>query len=148
MGPGRSSKARRKESGGRVLRPCPRGGTARDRGLGGVAMPAAPTRTPPRPATDVDPLTARNRTVECHLSLAVAVARRYRGRGIPLEDLVQVASVGLIKAVDRCDATRNVEFATFAVPTIAGEIKRNSRDQGGRPNGSLGVSRTPGSGSN
>ena len=77
---------------------------------------------------DRERLEARNQAVERHLSLAVTVARRYRGRGVPLEDLVQVASIGLIKALDRYDAARNVEFSTFAVPTIAGEIKRYFRD--------------------
>jgi RNA polymerase sigma-B factor len=62
--------------------------------------------------------------------LAQAVARRFRGRGIPLEDLVQVASVGLIHAVDRYDPSRNVAFTAFAAPTIAGEIKRHFRDHG------------------
>ena len=64
-------------------------------------MSLAPTRTTPDPTGEDSWLTVRNRTVERHMSLAVAVARRYRGRGIPLEDLVQVASVGLIHAADR-----------------------------------------------
>jgi RNA polymerase sigma-B factor len=90
----------------------------------------APTRLPPDPAMQDDRLAARNRTVEHHRWLAVAVAKRYQGRGVPLEDLVQVASVGLIHAVDRYDPSRNVEFEAFAVPTITGEIKRHFRDLG------------------
>jgi RNA polymerase sigma-B factor len=93
-------------------------------------MSAAPTRVSSHSTTEIEWLMARNRTVERHLSLAVAIAKRYRGRGIPLEDLVQVASLGLINAANRYDPSRNVEFTAFAVPTIAGEIKRHFRDKG------------------
>jgi RNA polymerase sigma-B factor len=93
-------------------------------------MSAVPAGTSPDPAMDSDRLMARNATVEQHLPLAIAVAMRYRGRGVPAEDLVQVASVGLIHAVDRYDPSRKVAFTAFAVPTIAGEIKRHFRDQG------------------
>jgi RNA polymerase sigma-B factor len=64
------------------------------------------------------------------LPLARSLARRYAGKGEPLDDLEQVASVGLLKAIDRFDLSRDVRFATFAVPTIAGEIKRHFRDRG------------------
>src|SRR5687768_137125 len=64
------------------------------------------------------------------LPLACSLARRYVGKGEPLEDLEQVASLGLLKAIDRFDVTRDVRFATFAVPTIAGELKRHFRDRG------------------
>jgi RNA polymerase sigma-B factor len=64
------------------------------------------------------------------LPLARSVARRYAGKGEPLDDLEQVASLGLIKAIDRFDLGREVRFATFAVPTIAGELKRHFRDRG------------------
>ena len=64
------------------------------------------------------------------LPLAHGLARRYAGKGEPLDDLEQVACVGLLKAIDRFDCTREVRFATFAVPTIAGEIKRHFRDRG------------------
>ena len=72
---------------------------------------------------------ARDRLVEANLPLARAIARRYAGRGEPLEDLVQVASIGLIKAIDRFDLERGVFFRTYAVPTIVGEIKRHFRDR-------------------
>jgi RNA polymerase sigma-B factor len=64
------------------------------------------------------------------LPLARNLARRYAHRGEQLDDLEQVACVGLMKAIDRFDASREVRFATFAVPTIAGEIKRHFRDRG------------------
>ena len=64
------------------------------------------------------------------LPLARSLARRYAGRGEPLDDLEQVASLGLLKAIDRFDLSRDVRFATFAVPTIAGELKRHFRDRG------------------
>jgi RNA polymerase sigma-B factor len=63
------------------------------------------------------------------MPLVRALAARYAGRGEPLEDLVQVGSVGLIKAVDRFDVDRGVDFASYAVPTIVGEIRRHFRDK-------------------
>lgn len=71
----------------------------------------------------------RERVIEAWLPLAQHLARRYNGRGEPADDLVQVAAVGMIKAVDRYDASRGVEFTAFAIPTIAGEIKRHFRDR-------------------
>jgi RNA polymerase sigma-B factor len=68
--------------------------------------------------------------VEQHLGLARHLALRYRDRGEPIDDLVQVASVGLLKAADRFDPSRGVTFATFAVPTILGELRRHFRDRG------------------
>jgi len=65
-----------------------------------------------------------------HLGLARHLALRYSDGMEPLDDLVQVASVGLIKAVDRFDETRGVSFTTFAVPTILGELRRHFRDRG------------------
>jgi RNA polymerase sigma-B factor len=61
--------------------------------------------------------------------LAAYLARRYRNRGEPLDDLVQIATVGLIKAVDAYDPERGVPFGNYAVPTIVGEIKRHFRDR-------------------
>jgi RNA polymerase sigma-B factor len=73
--------------------------------------------------------TARERALVELMPLVRALAHRYAGRGEPLEDLVQVGSVGLIKAVDRFDVDRGVEFASYAVPTIVGEIRRHFRDK-------------------
>jgi RNA polymerase sigma-B factor len=72
----------------------------------------------------------RNRLIESHLGLVEYLARRFAGRGEPLDDLVQVAGIGLVKAVDRFDPDRNVEFSTYATPTIVGELKRHFRDKG------------------
>lgn len=71
----------------------------------------------------------RERLIESHLPLAKSVARRYAGRGVDLDDLVQVGAVGLIKAADRFDASRGVAFSTFAEPTIEGEIRHHLRDR-------------------
>src|SRR6478609_9403796 len=73
---------------------------------------------------------ARDDLVHLHLSLVEHCARRFRNRGEPFEDLVQVGTIGLIKAVDRFDTDRGVEFSTYATPTIIGEIKRYFRDKG------------------
>ena len=73
---------------------------------------------------------ARDELVTLHLPLVHFLARRFRDRGEPLEDLVQVGTIGLIKAVDRFDPQRGVEFSTYATPTIVGEIKRHFRDKG------------------
>jgi RNA polymerase sigma-B factor len=72
----------------------------------------------------------RGRLVEMHLPLVEYLARRFAGRGEPLDDLVQVGTIGLIKAVDRFDTDRGVEFSTYATPTVVGEIKRHFRDKG------------------
>lgn len=71
----------------------------------------------------------RDELVTMHMPLVEYLARRYRDRGEAYEDLVQVGMVGLIKAVDRFDTERGVEFSTFATPTIVGEIKRHFRDR-------------------
>jgi RNA polymerase sigma-B factor len=81
---------------------------------------------------DDDPLhrRIRDQLVEMHLPLVEYLARRFRNRGEPLDDLVQVATIGLIKSIDRFDLDRGVEFSTYATPTIVGEIKRHFRDKG------------------
>jgi RNA polymerase sigma-B factor len=72
----------------------------------------------------------RDQMISGYLPVAEHIARRFAGRGEPLEDLVQVATVGLINAVDRFDPTRGAHFLSFAVPTITGEIRRYFRDHG------------------
>jgi RNA polymerase sigma-B factor len=72
----------------------------------------------------------RDALVESHMGLADHLARRYVGRGESLEDLTQVAYLALVKAADRFDPERGAEFATFATPTVLGEIKRHFRDKG------------------
>jgi RNA polymerase sigma-B factor len=72
---------------------------------------------------------ARKILIERMMPLVRSLARRYAGRGETLEDLEQVGFVGLIKAVDRFDISRDLRFSTFAVPTILGEIKRHFRDR-------------------
>ena len=73
---------------------------------------------------------ARDDLVHLHLPLVEHCARRFRNRGEPFEDLVQVGTIGLIKSIDRFDSDRGVEFSTYATPTIIGEIKRYFRDKG------------------
>jgi RNA polymerase sigma-B factor len=72
----------------------------------------------------------RDRLVTAHLGLAHQLARRYANRGEPYEDLVQVASLAIVKSVDRFDPERGVEFTTFATRTVIGELKRHFRDKG------------------
>jgi RNA polymerase sigma-B factor len=87
-----------------------------------LAFASTPADDPARPAL-------RTRTVEAWLPLAQHLARRYAGRGEPSDDLVQVAVVGLIKALDRYESDRGVDFGYFAIPTIVGELKRHFRDR-------------------
>ncbi len=86
------------------------------------AMAAMPAGHPGRRAM-------RDRAVEAWLPLARHLAHRYAGRGEPTDDLIQTATVGLIKAVDKFDPDFGVEFAGYAIPTIVGEIKRHFRDR-------------------
>ncbi|MFF4906464.1 RNA polymerase sigma factor SigF [Streptomyces sp. NPDC001260] len=71
---------------------------------------------------------ARNTLIEMNMSLVRFAAGRFRGRGDEMEDLVQTGMIGLIKAIDRFELTREVEFTSFALPYIVGEIKRFFRD--------------------
>jgi RNA polymerase sigma-B factor len=74
--------------------------------------------------------TAREILVERHLPLVRALARRYAGRGEALEDIEQVGAIGLIKAIDRYELSREVALTTYATPNVVGEIKRHFRDKG------------------
>jgi RNA polymerase sigma-70 factor (sigma-B/F/G subfamily) len=78
---------------------------------------------------DPDRRQTRDAVIALCLPTAQRLARRYRGAGEPLDDLTQVASLGLVKAVDGFDATHGVEFGTYATPTVLGEIKRYFRDR-------------------
>jgi RNA polymerase sigma-B factor len=73
---------------------------------------------------------AREQLIARHLPLVRSLARRYAGRGEPLEDIEQVGAIGLIKAIDRFDLGREVSLATYATPNVVGEIKRHFRDKG------------------
>ena len=73
---------------------------------------------------------ARDTLFEENTGLICAVARRFLGRGVDMEDLFQIGSIGLLKAVDRFDLNYQVKFSTYAVPVIAGEIRRFLRDDG------------------
>ncbi len=73
---------------------------------------------------------AREQLIMSHMNLVRYLASKFKNRGEPLDDLIQVGNIGLIKAIDRFDATRGIEFTTFATPTIMGEIKRHFRDKG------------------
>ncbi|GAA2648948.1 SigB/SigF/SigG family RNA polymerase sigma factor [Paractinoplanes durhamensis] len=86
------------------------------------AMAAMPVGHPSRAAL-------RDSAIEAWLPLARHLANRYAGRGEPTDDLIQTANVGLIKAVDKFDPERGVDFAGYAIPTIIGEIKRHFRDR-------------------
>ncbi|MER7888517.1 SigB/SigF/SigG family RNA polymerase sigma factor [Micromonospora sp. NPDC094482] len=85
-------------------------------------MGALPAGHPSRPAM-------RDKAIEAWLPLANHLARRYSGRGEPSDDLVQTAAIGLIKAIDKFDPSRGVDFAGYAIPTIVGELKRHFRDR-------------------
>ena len=102
-----------------------RPGTTTGHDEAGAAIVAYATAHPDDPARR----TLRDRAIRAWLPLAQHLARRYGYRGEMADDLYQVAVVGLIKAVDRYEADRGVEFAGFAVPTVVGELKRHFRDR-------------------
>src|SRR5438105_5288815 len=71
----------------------------------------------------------RNELIDAHRLLAAHFARRYSNRGEPFDDLLQVAYLGTLKAVERFDPDRNLEFSTYATVTVEGELKRHFRDK-------------------
>lgn len=73
---------------------------------------------------------SRDELITMYLNLVKYLASRFRNRGEPIDDLIQVGTIGLIKAIDRFDTGRDVEFTTYATPTIVGELKRYFRDKG------------------
>lgn len=73
---------------------------------------------------------ARDELVHLHMPLVEYLARKFRGRGEPLDDLIQVGGIGLLKAIAGFDPDRGIEFSTYATPTVLGEIKRYFRDHG------------------
>lgn len=73
---------------------------------------------------------AREKLVMSHMNLVRFLANKFKNRGEPLDDLIQVGYLGLLKAIDRFDPSRGLEFTTYATPTIMGEIKRHFRDKG------------------
>jgi RNA polymerase sigma-B factor len=82
------------------------------------------------PADSSDRVRVRERLIEMYLPLAEYLARRFRNRGELLDDLTQVANLGLIKSVDGYDVTRGAAFTSYAIPMIVGELKRHFRDKG------------------
>ncbi|MFF6896933.1 SigB/SigF/SigG family RNA polymerase sigma factor [Streptomyces hydrogenans] len=136
---------------GRSARPAPplrprSAAAVRRRALGDIQEPENPAAAPTDKARtlsvslfarlrDLDEGTpehayVRNTLVELNLSLVRFAARRFRGRPEPTEDIVQVGTIGLIKAIDRFEPDRGVDFSSFALPTVVGEMKRFFRDTG------------------
>jgi RNA polymerase sigma-B factor len=90
------------------------------------AARARKAEEPSAPQREYDDLRAE--LVVAHLNLVRYLAVKFANRGEPLDDLIQVGTVGLLKAIDRFELDRGVEFTTYATPTIVGEIKRYFRD--------------------
>ena len=116
-----------------AFRAAPRRGTARPRST--VERPSAASVMSSRALLHAyhrhGDLGARDRLIEDYLPLVRRIARQHAGRGEPLEDLVQVGSIGLINAIDRFELDRGVDLAAYAIPSIVGEIKRHLRDRVG-----------------
>src|SRR3990170_1967182 len=83
-----------------------------------------------RARTPGDRAQLREQLILAHMKLVRFLAQKFANRGEPLDDLIQVGTIGLINAIDRFDSTRGIRFATYATPTILGEIKRYFRDRG------------------
>jgi RNA polymerase sigma-B factor len=118
--------------------------------VGAAEMTISPTEAPPRRGAEARPARGprdrrretllfsrygesrdpalREHLVERYLPLARTIARRYQSPRVPTEDLVQVAAIGLMKAIDRYDPARGIAFSSYAVPTMVGEVQRHFRD--------------------
>lgn len=107
--------------------PDPLGGTP---GAYGVRLSSLPEKELLRRIHEEGDGHAREELITRYLPLVRSLARRFSSRGQAMEDLIQVGSIGLIKAIDRFDINRGVELSTYATPTILGEIKRYFRDKG------------------
>ncbi len=109
------------------------GGSAKDSGAPGAATDTAQRALRERELLkryhERGDTRARDQLAEEMVPLARALAGRYTGRGEPLDDLVQVACVGIMKAIDGFDLSREVRFSSYATPTVLGEIKRYFRDK-------------------
>ena len=116
-----ASRARAAHASPRSLRHVPEGKAAWDKDR---------TRELFRQYKEEDSSEARDQLIVSHLNLVRFLASKFKNRGESLEDLVQVGTIGLIKAIDRFDPDRGLEFTTYATPTIMGEIKRHFRDKG------------------
>lgn len=116
-----ASRARAAQAAPRGLRRVPEGKAAWDKER---------TRELFRQYKDEGSAEARDQLIVSHLNLVRFLASKFKNRGESLEDLVQVGTIGLIKAIDRFDPERGLEFTTYATPTIMGEIKRHFRDKG------------------
>jgi len=106
---------------------CPRWPGSRDITVHGLLSAMAQL-----PADAHERIELRIQAIEDNIAFATRLARRFRDRGEPIEDLTQVAMVGLVNAVDGYDPQRGCEFAGYATPTIVGEIRRYFRDKGWR----------------
>ncbi|MGH3679457.1 MAG: SigB/SigF/SigG family RNA polymerase sigma factor [Natronosporangium sp.] len=113
----------------RAPQPRPELGTAPGVQESGADPHAVLERLARAPAGGDEQARLRAEAIEAWLPLARQLARRYAGRGEPLDDLTQTATVGLIKAIDRFEPDRGSDFVAFAAPTVAGEIRRHFRDR-------------------
>lgn len=116
-----TSRARAAQASPRSLRRVPEGKAAWDKDR---------TRELFRQYKEEGSAEARDQLIMSHLNLVRFLASKFKNRGESLEDLVQVGTIGLIKAIDRFDPERGLEFTTYATPTVMGEIKRHFRDKG------------------
>ena len=117
----RSEKRAEKRAEKRLSRRSPKGKQAWDKDL---------TRELFRRYKEQGDEEARDQLIMNHLNLVRFLAAKFKNRGEPLDDLIQVGTIGLIKAIDRFEPDRGLEFTTYATPTIMGEIKRHFRDKG------------------